>query len=134
MKDLSQGKTGFFVSMALSALIAAAGNLLLKKVMASDAAAGGGGMSAVGSPLLWTGFGLYGLSWILFIRLMSFARVSLVLPIFTAFSFLFVTLGAVLLLGEPFELRQVSGLVLILAGIAVSSRKEPIGAGSEKTG
>ncbi len=64
------------------------------------------------------GIALYGIAMVLFIYMLKFANVSIVYPII-ATSYIWVSLFAAMLLGEPFPLYKWSGVIMIIAGIAV---------------
>ena len=111
----------FYVYILLSASIAAAGNVLLKFGMTS-----GSSLSyfekLISSPGVWAGLGLYGISWLFYVRVMSMRHVALVVPVFTALSFILVSVAALIFLEETIDIRQILGFACILGGMTIGCR------------
>jgi undecaprenyl phosphate-alpha-L-ara4N flippase subunit ArnE len=113
----------------MSAALTMAANLLIRAGI--DAA---GGFSA-GSPAgaiaalvrlfsqvrFLAGFGLYFLASVVWFRVVATEPLSVAYPVLVSCTFVLVTVGAVVLFREPLGLRQVLGLVVILAGIVLVS-------------
>lgn len=109
-------------------VFAAGGNLLLKS-----------GMNAAGSiaethlplvqyalqaltrPQILIGVGLYIISFVMWLALLSMMDISLVYPIFVSAAFLIVMLGSVFLFGEHVTLLRILGTAVVAAGIALVS-------------
>jgi multidrug transporter EmrE-like cation transporter len=113
----------------LTAALTMAANLLLRGGI--DAA---GGFSLGGpsgmlqalvklfiQPLFAIGFVLYFVASVVWFRVVATEPLSLAYPILVSCTFMLVTTGAALAFREPLTLRQVLGLAVILAGIALLS-------------
>lgn len=117
------------VLMILANIIfAAGGNLLLKS-----------GMNAAGSvsethlplaqyallvftkPQILIGVGLYIVSFVMWLALLSMMDISVVYPIFVSAAFLIVMAGSVLWFGENVNLLRALGTLVVAAGIAMVS-------------
>lgn len=117
------------VLMILANIVfAAGGNLLLKH-----------GMNAAGSvaethlplvqyalqtftrPQILVGIGLYIISFVMWLALLSMMDISLVYPIFVSAAFIIVMLGSVLLFGEHVTPMRIVGTAVVAMGIALVS-------------
>lgn len=74
------------------------------------------------SPVLFTGFGLYGFSFILWLIILKENELSLAFPIASAALFIGITLFSSQLLHENINYTKIVGMVLIIIGIFVISR------------
>jgi multidrug transporter EmrE-like cation transporter len=120
--------TGFFLVLSTAGLTMVA-NLMLR---AGIDAAGGFALGNVieifhalvrlfMQPLFVVGFVIYFLASVVWFRVVATEQLSLAYPILVSFTFTLVTAGAVFFFSEPFSLRKMVGLAVILAGIAIVS-------------
>lgn len=70
-------------------------------------------------PLFASGFVLYFVASLVWIRVLAAEPLSVAYPILVSLTFALVTGGAVLFFHEPLSLRKVVGLVVIVTGILV---------------
>jgi multidrug transporter EmrE-like cation transporter len=120
--------TGLLLVLVTAALTMVA-NLLLRSGI--DAAGGftlGGLASTVASllklfmePKFVVGFVLYFMASVVWFRVVATEPLSVAYPLLVSCTFTLVTTGAVVVFSEPLTARQVLGLVVILAGIALIS-------------
>jgi len=73
-------------------------------------------------PTFVIGFMAYGLSALVWFRVLSVAEVSLSYPILVGLAFVMVTLGGVLYFGETVGWLKFGGILTILAGIIMVAR------------
>jgi len=78
--------------------------------------------SVILSPFIITGLALYGLSFLIWLRVLSFNDLSRAYPIFATIVFLFTTLGSIKFLNEDISLMRVVGILIMLIGIFIVSR------------
>lgn len=101
-------------------MFTSAGQLLLRLgARGLDLSAGGiGGFvgAILRTPLLWLAIGLYGISTLLWIRVLSRYPVGSVYPM-VAVGYVLVTAGSVALLGERVPLQAWLALAIICAGV-----------------
>jgi len=120
--------TGLVLVLVTAALTMVA-NLLLR---IGIEAAGGfslGGIAAVAGSLLklfmepkfLIGFVLYFMASVVWFRVVATEPLSVAYPLLVSCTFTLVTAGAVVVFSEPLSARQVLGLLVILAGIALVS-------------
>jgi multidrug transporter EmrE-like cation transporter len=117
---------GAALALALACvLMSSAAQVLMKLGMNTGAGTAGGGAGApllatyahaLGSPLVWTGLGLYGLSAGLWIWVLSRLDVSLAYPL-VSLGFVLTMVIGVQWLGEPFSWQRLAGCGLIVAGV-----------------
>ena len=120
--------TGFLLVLLTSALTMAA-NLLLRAgidaaggfALGSPAEIGRTVLSLCMQPLFGTGFVLYFLASIVWFRVVATEPLSVAYPILVSCTFTLVTTGAVVAFREPLTLRQIVGLIVVIAGIALIS-------------
>ena len=74
------------------------------------------------SPFIIFGLMLYGLSFIIWLRVLSFNDLSRAYPIFASLVFLLTTIGAVRFLGENITITRIVGIVVILLGIYIVAK------------
>lgn len=112
-----------------SAALQVAGTLLLRGGI--DRAGGFGSSLAelpasllklAGQPLFLTGFVLYGSAALVWFRVVATQPLSMAYPLLVSLTFIFVTLGAVVLYQESFAWLKVMGLVVILVGVFIVGR------------
>ena len=114
----------------LTAVLQSGANLLLRKGILL---AGGfpdrlsdlwaGLLSLASQPLFDVGFVLYGLSALVWFRAIATLQLSSAYPLLVAMSFIFVTVGALLVFQEPFTWRKAVGAVIIVAGIFLMGKE-----------
>ncbi len=100
-------------------LLSAAAQLAMKQGMASAGAAGAVGHTygqALTSAWVWGGLGLYGLSAVLWLWVLSRLDVGLAYPLVSR-GFVVTMLAGVCWLGEPWSWQRVGGAALIVAGV-----------------
>lgn len=74
---------------------------------------------AATSPFILLGLTLYGLSFIIWLRVLSFNDLSRAYPIFATIVFLLTTLGSIIFLKESLSPFRVLGIIIILFGIYI---------------
>jgi multidrug transporter EmrE-like cation transporter len=120
--------TGLLLVLVTAALTMVA-NLLLRSGI--DAAGGFslGGVATTAASLLklfmepkfLIGFVLYFMASVVWFRVVATEPLSVAYPLLVSCTFTLVTAGAVIVFSEPLTLRQMLGLAVILAGIALIS-------------
>ena len=120
--------TGLLLVLVTAALTMFA-NLLLRSGL--DAAGGFslGGLATTAAALLklfmepkfLVGFVLYFMASVVWFRVVATEPLSVAYPLLVSCTFTLVTAGAVIVFSEPMSLRQMIGLAVILAGIALIS-------------
>ena len=123
--------TGLLLVIVTAALTMVA-NLLLRAGI--DAAGGftlGGVATTVAAllklfmqPKFLIGFVLYFMASVVWFRVVATEPLSVAYPLLVSCTFTLVTAGAVVVFSEPLSARQVLGLVVILAGIALISMQK----------
>ena len=123
--------TGLLLVIVTAALTMVA-NLLLRSGI--DAAGGftlGGFATTVAAllklfmqPKFLVGFVLYFMASVVWFRVVATEPLSVAYPLLVSCTFTLVTAGAVVVFSEPLSVRQVLGLVVILAGIALISMQK----------
>lgn len=74
------------------------------------------------SPAIIAGLGLYGLSFILTVRIYAQYPLSVIAPLMAGAIFALVTVASVMFFSEPVTLQKIGGIALIAAGIAMLSQ------------
>src|SRR3989344_6352892 len=74
------------------------------------------------NPFIIFGLGLYGLSFVIWLRVLTFNDLSRAYPIFATIVFLLTTLGSVIFLKENVSLLRIAGMIIMLLGIYVVAR------------
>jgi len=74
------------------------------------------------SPYIVTGLTLYGLSFLIWLRVLSFNDLSRSYPIFATIVFLMTTIGSVIFLKEHVSIIRIVGIAVMLTGIFIVSR------------
>lgn len=74
------------------------------------------------SPPILIGLALYGLSFVLTIRIYASYPLSVISPVMAGAIFSLVTLASVVFFAEPITLQKIGGIALIVAGMALISR------------
>lgn len=120
---------GFYQLLIISVTFNVTANILLKKGVTAF-----GGISgekakvilelskAVVNPFILVGLFLYGLSFLIWLRVLSFNDLSKSYPIFATCVFLITTLGSMKFLNEDISVNRIIGMLIMLAGIFVVAR------------
>ena len=74
---------------------------------------------AAASPFIIGGLVLYGFSFVIWLRVLSFNDLSKAYPIFSTFVFLLSTLGSMVFLKETITLTRIVGIIIMLVGIYI---------------
>ena len=74
------------------------------------------------SPYIITGLILYGFSFLIWLRVLTFNDLSRSYPIFATIVFLMTTIGSVLFLKEHVSIIRIVGIAVMLTGIFIVSR------------
>lgn len=105
------------------------GNILLKKGVTAMGGLSGEKtklaaelMKAALNPQILIGLALYGISFIIWLRVLTFNDLSKSYPIFASIVFLFTTVGSVLFLKESVSFVRILGTIVIIAGIFIVAR------------
>lgn len=77
---------------------------------------------AIFSPFIIGGIILYGLSFMIWLRVLTFNDLSKAYPIFATIVFLFTTLGSLIFLKEYVSLVRLVGMIVMLIGIFIVSK------------
>ncbi len=105
-------------------LLSSAAQIALKRGMAPPTPTtlgsdlGGTYAHALTSPMVWLGLGLYGLSTLLWLWVLSRLDVSLAYPL-VSLGFVVTMAAGVLWLGEPFSWLRVAACTLIVIGVSL---------------
>jgi multidrug transporter EmrE-like cation transporter len=75
-------------------------------------------LAALFQPWVWLGLGLYGVSAVIWLWVLSRVPVSTAYPL-VAFGFVLTVVGGIWLLGEPFSWVKMLGCLLIVAGVVL---------------
>ena len=120
---------GFYQLLVISVTLNVTANILLKKGVISF-----GGISgektkvllelskAALNPLILIGLVLYGLSFMIWLRVLTFNDLSKSYPIFATCVFLLTTIGSISFLNEQITLLRIAGIAVMLVGIFIVSR------------
>lgn len=116
----------FIQLLLISVTFNVTANILLKKAVISFGGISGNKTSlipellkAASTPILWIGLCLYGLSFLIWLRVLTFNDLSRSYPIFAAVVFLFTTIGSMLFLKENISATRILGIIIILSGIYI---------------
>ena len=119
----------FYLLLVVSVFSNVTANILLKKGVISF-----GGLSgqkaklfleltkAATNPFVILGIGLYGFSFLIWLRILSFNDLSRAYPIFATIVFLLTTAGSVFFLNENVSLLRLIGIGIMLVGIYLVAR------------
>jgi len=119
----------FYALLLTSVTFNVTANILLKKGVLSF-----GGLSgnltklflelskAAINPFILIGLGLYGLSFLIWLRVLTFNDLSRAYPIFATIVFMFTTIGSIKFLNEDISLLRVIGIAVMLLGIFIVAR------------
>ena len=119
----------FYALLLTSVTFNVTANILLKKGVLSF-----GGLSgnltklfleiskAAANPFILAGLGLYGLSFLIWLRVLTFNDLSRAYPIFATIVFMFTTIGSIKFLNEDVSFIRIVGIVVMLFGIFIVAR------------
>lgn len=110
---------GILIIFILSGGMAAIGNVLLKSGMNQ---VGGFNLNFLTNWQIIVGFILYGLSSVLYLKLLSTLEVTKVYPLLVAYMFIVLLLLGTLVLKESITWAKVLGTLVIIGGIFLVSR------------
>ena|SRR3990172_6425090 len=120
---------GFLRLLIVSVTLNVTANILLKKgvmsfggISASKAELLTSLTKAAFSPFIIGGLVLYGLSFVIWLRVLSFNDLSRAYPIFASVVFLMTTLGSIKFLNEDVSAMRFVGIIVMLAGIFIVAR------------
>lgn len=74
-----------------------------------------------GNRYVWQGLLLYGVSFTLYLYILSKFEVSYIYPIITASIFILLITFSSLLLNEPITVKKIAGIFIIIIGIIIAS-------------
>lgn len=119
----------FYALLLISVTFNVTANILLKTAVTKT-----GGISAEAtqiltniakvafSPYLIIGLTLYGLSFLIWLRVLTFNDLSRSYPIFATIVFLFTTIGSIKFLNEDVSMTRIIGIIIMLVGIFIVAR------------
>ncbi|MEK9146643.1 MAG: hypothetical protein AAB639_00420 [Patescibacteria group bacterium] len=120
---------GFFQLLLTSVIFNVTANILLKKGVLAFGGISGHKTSlipeltkAATTPFIWIGLSLYGLSFLIWLRVLSFNDLSRAYPIFATIVFLATTAGSIKFLNEGVSLTRIAGIIVMLIGIYIVAR------------
>lgn len=120
---------GFYQLLVISVTFNVTANILLKKGVTAF-----GGISgekakiflelskAVINPFILIGLVLYGFSFLIWLRVLTFNDLSKSYPIFATCVFLLTTFGSLKFLNEDVSMSRIIGMVVMLIGIFIVAR------------
>jgi multidrug transporter EmrE-like cation transporter len=107
--------TGYWVVLAI--IFNASAQVLLKAGAGADLARWQSWLT----PFILIGLGLYGLSFVLTVRIYAYYPLGVISPLMAGAIFLLINIAAVVFFAEPLTLQKVGGIALIVAGISLLS-------------
>lgn len=120
---------GFFQLLLTSVFINVTANILLKKGVIQAGGISGHKehliaeiLKVATSPLVVLGLVLYGTSFMIWLRILSFNDLSRAYPIFATIVFLLTTLGSMFFLKENISIIRIFGMIIMLVGIYLVAR------------
>ncbi|MCR4324818.1 MAG: SMR family transporter [Candidatus Curtissbacteria bacterium] len=120
---------GFYQLLVVSVILNVTANVLLKKGVLSIGGVSGDKArlfleltKAAVSPYIVIGLALYGLSFLIWLRVLSFNDLSKSYPIFASIVFLMTTLGSIKFLNEDVSLMRFVGMAIMLVGIFIVAK------------
>ena len=120
---------GFFQLLITSVFINVTANILLKKGVLAAGGISGNKEHLVAdvlkvffSPAVILGLALYGTSFIIWLRILTFNDLSRAYPIFATVVFLFTTFGSMIFLKENISMLRILGMIIMLFGIFIVAR------------
>lgn len=119
----------FFQLLLISVTFNVTANIFLKSGVKSIGGISGNKASlilelskAIFNPYIIGGLVLYGLSFVIWLRVLSFNDLSRAYPIFATIVFLLTTVGSAIFLKEHITLLRIVGISVMLLGIFIVSR------------
>lgn len=119
----------FYALLVISVTFNVTANILLKtSVVRSGGVLADSGklidslLKVASNPLTIFGLALYGLSFLIWLRVLTFNDLSRAYPIFATIVFLFTTVGSIRFLNEEVSLIRIIGITIMLIGIFIVSR------------
>jgi len=113
----------------LCAILSVCGNLTLKRAVGLVNLADGSSLLSLSAlvrliqvPTLYAGLALYALGALLWLQVLSVDPIGRAYPVLVSFTFVLIVVASRILFRESITLLQVSGLFLILLGIAMVAR------------
>ncbi len=120
---------GFYQLLIISVIFNVVANILLKKgvvsfggISSESSKLVAGLIKAAYNPYIIFGLALYGLSFLIWLRVLSFNDLSKSYPIFATCVFILTTIGSVAFLNEHVSMLRVLGIAIMLLGIFIVSR------------
>lgn len=120
---------GFYQLLVISVTLNVTANILLKKGVISFGGVSGEKAKvllelskAALNPMILIGLVLYGLSFMIWLRVLTFNDLSKSYPIFATCVFLLTTIGSISFLNEQITLLRIAGIAVMLVGIFIVSR------------
>src|SRR3989339_1660329 len=119
----------FFQLLLTSVTFNVTANILLKTGVKSIGGISGNKASlitelakAATSPFIIGGLMLYGLSFVIWLRVLTFNDLSRAYPIFATIVFMFTTIGSIKFLNEDISILRIVGIAVMLLGIFIVAR------------
>ncbi len=120
---------GFYQLLVVSVIFNVIANIFLKKGVVSFGGISSdssklvpGLLRAAYNPYIIFGLVLYGLSFLIWLRVLSFNDLSKSYPIFATCVFILTTIGSVAFLNENVSVMRILGIAVMLLGIFIVSR------------
>ncbi len=120
---------GFYKLLITSVVLNVTANILLKKGVVLAGGVSGDKTKVIGdifrvalSPYILGGLILYGLSFLIWLRVLSFNDLSKSYPIFATIVFLLTTVASIQFLHENVSITRFLGIAIMLVGIFVVAR------------
>ena len=119
----------FFQLLLTSVVFNVTANILLKKGVQAIGGISGQKVKliseltkAASSPFIIFGLALYGLSFVIWLRVLTFNDLSRAYPIFATIVFMLTTLGSIIFLKENISVARIIGMIIMLVGIFIVAR------------
>jgi len=119
----------FFQLLLTSVVFNVTANILLKKGVYAIGGISGQKAKLISelakaafNPFIILGLVFYGLSFIIWLRVLTFNDLSRAYPIFAAIVFMLTTLGSIIFLKENISVARIIGMIIMLIGIYIVTR------------
>ncbi len=119
----------FFQLLLTSVVFNVTANILLKKGVLAIGGISGQKTKLISeltkaalNPFIIFGLVLYGLSFIIWLRVLTFNDLSRAYPIFATIVFMLTTLGSIIFLKENVSVFRILGMIIMLFGIYIVAR------------
>lgn len=125
-RSVSTRRSRVLAVMSVAAVLASGSNLLLRHGMGGLGGDGGALsmlLGALTSPLVIGGLCGYGVSQLLWLNVLSEARLGAAFPVFVSSTFVLVMAGSIVVLGEDATIFRLGGAALVATGIAIAEWK-----------